>query len=312
MRHRTLGALLAGLVFFIPAAPAVAQTPPCLDYMPDPRAEAGLGPAELTQADALVTADWAFLPSLDPGILRMQVYPWTEFHGSWVPACRHRDYHGQPWSGVGSAILVGYRRLLTAGHLFPPIDPNGVPCENQKYVFGYGNFSGQLQVTCDPSGSPCWVNVPAKDVYECQSVTLGGIEPGTSGDWAVVTLDRGIQGRTPLRILRDPDQFPPLDSPVTIVGHPNRIPMKVENVTVKSAGPSYSTTGHVLKGNSGGMAVDDGTLKVIGVVVGGGHLILPGCPPQVPADCRREWFEDPNAVAGLTPAWLAKDFIPEP
>ena len=121
----------------------------------------------------------------------MQVNPWTAFHAYWLPACRHRDYHGQPWSGVGSAILVGKDRLLTAGHLFPhsPSDPN-IPCEHQRYVFGYGYFTpGQWQRTCDQAGT-CWVNVPAEDVYSCQSVVLGGVEPGTSGDWAVVTMDR--------------------------------------------------------------------------------------------------------------------------
>jgi hypothetical protein len=314
MSHRTLGVLLAGLLFAVPVAPAAAQTPSCLAYMPDPRAEAEQGPDALTMADALVTADWSFLPSPDPGMVRMVVYPWTAFHGSWVPACRRRDYQGQPWSGVGSAMLVGSGRLLTAGHLFPPIDPNGVPCEHQRYVFGYGNFTpGQWQMTCDQDSTVCWVTVPERDVYSCQSVVLGGIEPGTSGDWAVVTLDRRVWGRTPLRILRDPGQFPPLDTPVTIVGHPNRIPMKVENVTVKNAGPSsYRTTGHVLRGNSGGMAVDDGTGRVIGIVVAGGHRILPGCQPQMPPGCHREWFEDPGAGAWLTPAWLAKDYIPEP
>jgi hypothetical protein len=305
--------LLVGLLIAVPVAPAVAQPPSCINYMPDPRLEAENGPKALTQADALVTADWSFLPSPQPddGTVRMQVFPWTQFHGVWLDACRHRDYHGQPWSGVGSAMLVGKQLLLTAGHLFPPIDPGGVPCEHQRYVFGYGNFiPGQWPMTCDASGT-CWVNVPASSVYACQSVVIGGVEPGTSGDWAVVTLDRSVQGHAALQILRDPAQFPPLDSPVTIVGHPNRIPMKVEHVTVASAGPSYGTTGHVLKGHSGSMAVDAGTGKVVGVVVAGGHQLLPGCN-ALPPGCRREWFEDPNAGAWLTPAWLAKDYIPEP
>jgi hypothetical protein len=313
MSHRAFGTMLAGLLWALPAAPALAQVPSCLEYMPDPRAEAGQGPAALTRADALVTAASNVLPSSIPGTVRMVVYPWTAFHGSWVPACRWRDYHGQPWSGVGSAILVGARRLLTAGHLFT----SGVPCEQQRYVFGYGNFTpNQWQMTCSQDGDPgstvCWVTVPEQDVYSCQSVALGGVEPGTSGDWAVVTLDRAVQGRRPLRILRDPGQFPPVDAPVTIVGHPNRIPMKVENVTVKNAGPSYSTTGRVLNGHSGSMAVDDGTGRVIGVVVAGGHPILPGCPLETPPRCYREWFEAPGAGAWLTPAWLAKDYIPEP
>src|SRR6185295_20295462 len=116
---------------------------------------------------------------------------------------------------------------------------------------------------------------------------------------------------SPLHILRDPDQFPPVDSPVTIVGHPNRIPMKVEDVKVRYGAPTYGTTGHVLHGHSGSMAVDDATGAVIGVVVSAGIQLLPGCQPVV-TTCYREWFENPSAGAYLTPAWLAKDYIPEP
>ena len=311
MRPRPLVALLAGLLVAVAVAPAVAQTPPsCLDYTPDPRVEAEKGPATLTQADALVATASSFLPSSDATMLRMQVFPWTDFHAYWVPACRRRDYHGQPWSGVGSAILVGKETLLTAGHLF--LDPPyGVPCDQQRYVFGYGNFiPNQWQMTCDTSGT-CWVNVPAEDVYRCVSVVRGGVQPGTSGDWAVVTMDRTIQGEHgPLHILRDQTQFPPVGSPVTIVGHPNRIPMKAENVQVRYAGPSYGTSGHILHGHSGSMAVDDATGAVIGVVVSAGIQLLPGCQPPN-NQCYREWFENPSAGAWLTPAWLAKDYIPE-
>jgi hypothetical protein len=279
--------------------------------------EADQGPVVLTQADALVVPDWVFLPSSqEDGTVRMQVYPWTQFQqpGPWPTACRVRDYHGQPSSGVGSAILVGRMLLLTAGHLIetPPSDPNGVAaCAHQRYVFGYGNFTpGQWPITCDQSGT-CWVNVPSADVYACRSFVKGGLQPGTTGDWAVVTLDRTVQGaHTPLRILRDPGQFPPVGSPVTIVGHPNRIPMKVENTSVTHAG-AYLTDGHVIPGHSGSMAVDDATGLVVGVVVAGSWRLLPGCQPPNNV-CYREWFENPNALAALTPAWLAKDYIPEP
>lgn len=232
----------------------------------------------------------------------MQVAPWTRFQGvARALACFDRDYQGQPTPGtLGSGVLVGPNLVLTAGHLFDFDD-----CAGLKLVFGYGNFApNQWQMTCDPGGTgPCWVTIPDQDVYSCMSAYWTHNE---HEDWAVARLDRVVAGGTPLPIIRTEQEFPADGSPVTIVGHPNRIPMKVEHVHVTGQCRfSYCTTGHVINGSSGSMAVDDVTGKVIGIVVDGDGEVLHDCS----SSCLREWLGDPRHVK-LNPAWLAASHIP--
>jgi len=317
MSQRTLRTLLVCCVWAVSAAPTLSQT--CLPYDPDPRKEPYeyFSDADLTQADALVVRkDW-LVPGLDG--IRMPVVPWMFFQPPTNPptsVCSDYDYFGQPTpnpqtgptGALGSGALVGADLILTAGHLFDP--PDG--CENISFIFGYGNFTpDQWQLTCDPlDPHDCWVTVPAADVYSCVDAH---VVHNAHADWAVATLDREVEGRTPLAILREPPS-PSAGSDVTIVGHPNRIPMKVEHVEVTTQCTSvtcstFGTTGHVLKGNSGSMLVDNVTRKVIGVVVGGGGPLTVGCAPF--DDCKRENFTVPGS-ASSTPAWLAAAYIPEP
>jgi hypothetical protein len=301
----TRGTFLVGFLFAAFAAPALSQPAlSCLNYESDPREEAEFEPTALPSADLLVVRDAVLLPPLQSGTIRMVVAPWTQFQGvAPARACSDRDYHGQPTPGThGSAVLVGPDLVLTAGHLFDPPDD----CAGLKFVFGYGNFTpNQWQMTCDPGGSDlCWVTIPKKDVYSCvQARWMHTLDE----DWAVARLDRVVQGGTPLPILRKPAEFPPDGSPVTIVGHPNRIPMKVEHVHVTDqCHDPYCTTGHVLNGSSGSMAVDDVTGKVIGVVVDGDAVIRRDCS----SNCLREWLSDPRHVK-VSPAWQAAAHIPE-
>lgn len=304
MRNGTLATLAVGLLLVVGRAPASAQTPQCLNYAPDPRLEAAAGNPAVTQADALVTGKQVLIPPPpgSEGMYRMEVGPWTTFHmfPSHKLACPVRDYHGQPTPGtLGSGVLVGPNLVLTARHLFDP----PVECPDVRFVFGFGKFlPGQWEPDCDDT--PCTVSIPPEDVYSCQSV-----KKGPSGeDWAVVTLDRNVQGRTPLPILRQPP-FPPTSTPVTVVGHPNRIPMKVEQVNVIALCASCINA-HVINGNSGSMVVDEASGKVLGTISGPHGVLLRGCEDTTDPPCYREWFGNPDAWAFVTPAWQAADYIP--
>jgi len=183
-------------------------------------------------------------------------------------------------------------------------------CNSTAFVFGYGNFaSGQWQAVCSGAGEEnCWVIVNKSDVYYC--VQQIDCPNGGADDWAVVQLDRNVVGRTPLPIRRD--NLPPSDPDLTIVGHPIRIPMKIEeDVQLLFSGSGYyQVDANVISGNSGSMVVDDENGEVIGVVNGPGDAIGVGCEPAEPDDCYRENFAALNLVY-VTAAYLAKDYIPE-
>jgi hypothetical protein len=94
------------------------------------------------------------------------------------------------------------------------------------------------------------------------------------------------------------------------VGHPNRIPMKVEYSNVK-AGCPQCVDAHVLNGSSGSMVVDEASGKVIGIVWGTFDGPVPACDaPYEPEPFYREWFSNPGAAALVTPAWIAAPHIP--
>ena len=317
MRHQTLAALVVALIFCVCTVRVDAQS--CVGYQPDPRLEPYESENELVaamaQADILVVSTAKL--ELQPGgdVYRMTVEPWTilkALDGPVRTGCPDRDYHGQPTPGSGgSGVLVGDALVLTVQHLVQ----NTPNCQqNLRFVFGYGNFSAnQWQLNCEGGGDECWVNIAADDVYRCESAVVG--QGPINDDWAVVELDRPVTGGEPLEIRRDPNPLPD-GTPIAITGHPNHIPMKSElNREFKklSAEVQYRAIGaHVLINSSGSMAVEESTGEVVGIVRQGFFDILAGCGG---GDCFRERFVTPsdpnnNAVALITPAYLAADNIP--
>jgi hypothetical protein len=183
--------------------------------------------------------------------------------------------------------------------------------QNKSVVFGFGNFSqGQWQVVC--SLGSCHVPVLAEDVYDCTDVALppGSFSPP---DWAVIILDREVTGRSPLPIRRAVDDPPAADTPMWIVGHPNSVPIKME---LGASDGAYNVDGvHILKNNSGSMAVSIGeeseVWEVVGIVSSGFLDVQEACDwPTGEQGCFRENFSNTNTYANLTPAYLAGDEIP--
>ena len=326
MRRPILSALLICFAFSVGALQASAQPPPsCVYYQTDPRME----PIDLTdpallslaQASALLVPGSSMeLQPNDPPTYRLyDTAPWTIIHWGYqlyAQGCSDRDYHGQADVPGASGVLVGRNLVLTAAHNVASLDPPyptwcmGLPT---MVVFGFGNFtsSNQWPVSCDPGTGSCWITIPASDVYTCVDIKYAQPYPGP--DWAVIKLDRKVEGREPLPIRRDVNVPPPLDTEMWVVGHPNGIPMKIE--------PGESTGGygvdgvHVLMNSSGSMAVamDDetATWEVVGIVQTASMSVKPACdPPPDTNVCSREWFSNPAAGVGLIPAYLAAAAIP--
>jgi hypothetical protein len=305
MRHRPFPFLVA-LACAIGGARLVSSQE-CVSYQTDPRVEADAGDPLLTQADMLITNVTLLEPRPAEHTYRLKVDPWTVFYPTFLSACPNRDYNGQatPHAG-GSGVLVGQDLVLSVRHLFVTGGEIGACQTYAKFVFGYGNFSpNQWPITCDESINPyCWVTIPEDNVYSCDNVVLGPPDE----DWAVVRLDRNVAGGSPLSIRRG--TTPPDNGiPVTIVGHPNHIPMKVERHTLFQAanGEYFAYDAHILHNSSGSMAVDEATREVIGIVSTGTIAIGQDCQYN---DCFREDFSNHSVWAQMTPAYLAAANIP--
>jgi len=316
MSHRTLAAFLVASVFSVCAPPAGAQGQ-CVSYQVDPRLEPFEIPenqVDWTIADALIVFSQHLTLQDDGTTYKMRVLPWTNIT-NFGPGCSNRDYHGQPGElAIGSGVLVGRDRILTQQHVMWVADNcTGVPlCDITSFVFGFGNYSQEWHATCDDPNDPsnCWVLVNASDVYTCKK-QWDGCTNDPIGEWAVVQLDREVPDRTPLPIQRSDGPPPHLD--LTVVGHPNRIPMKVESVQLLYSSPGeYGINGHLLFGNSGSMVIDDITGNVIGTVYGYNafHTIALACdPPPDSSACYREDFVSTGSFI-VTPAYLAEGYIP--
>jgi hypothetical protein len=325
MSHRTLAAFLVVSIFSVSVPRAGAQpcAPNTIPYQVDVRDDPFETPVsfdEWTAADALIILSMHLTPEPDGTTYRMRVFPWDYIkYGSYVPGCPDRDYHLQPASvGHGSGVLVGSGasdssdRIFTAGHVLRnlqqpyPYPPFCGPSQGLAVVFGYGNFSpNQWVPTCDPfDPGNCWVIVNKSDVYFCVEQWDEFLQ---GKDWGVGRLDRKVRGRTPLRIHTD---VTAPNTSLMIIGHPNAIPMKLEQVQLQSWGnDSFSSTGHILSHSSGSMVLDTITGEVIGTVTSGNPPIGLGCYSDPDVICYRENFALSGSVSG-TAAYLAAPYIP--
>jgi len=177
-----------------------------------------------------------------------------------------------------SGALVGEDLVLTAGHCFKP-HAHGMDCARIKLVFGYA----VTQRGETPS------SFRAENVYSCKEVIMQVVQDkrhnfvcrggsctnspiiGDGVDYALVRLDRPVQGRYPLAISR---RKVAQNAKVGVIGYPSGMPVKVqeEGAAVRSlTNKGYFVTNlDTFSGNSGSPVFNMGTMKIEGVLVRGG------------------------------------------
>jgi len=132
--------------------------------------------------------------------------------------------------------------------------------------------------------------------------------PPLAPDWGIARLDRKVAGRVPLQI-KETTSAP--NTNLFIIGHPNSIPMKIEQVQLQTGSWSngyFASTGHILPHSSGSMVIDPISNEVVGTVYSGANTVGEGCSPAFPPFCTREDFASTGGV-NETAAYLAKDYI---
>ncbi len=170
--------------------------------------------------------------------------------------CAELPFLHQPIAGQCTAFLVGPDLMLTAGHCFKEEGS----CAESSFVFGYQT---------DPLTGRAGVDVPARDVYQCKAVVSAIIDPDLQTDYALVQLDRVVEGRAPVAYRRE--GMPDIGTPVGVVGSPGGLPLKVDMGAHVRAheGEMFTANLDAFGGNSGSPVVNLDTLEVEGLLVNG-------------------------------------------
>ena len=155
-----------------------------------------------------------------------------------------------------SGFLVGPDLLVTAGHCIETLDD----CEAYAWVFGFGNKEGENSS----------YNIPKKDIYTCTKIISRSLDSETMNDYALVQLDRKVEGRSALKFRKSGKISS--KAGIVVIGHPSGLPTKIaDGASVRSNKNKYFFQGTLdtFGGNSGSAVFDIKTGQVEGILVRG-------------------------------------------
>ncbi|MBX2986434.1 MAG: trypsin-like peptidase domain-containing protein [Bdellovibrionaceae bacterium] len=172
-------------------------------------------------------------------------------YGHEMGLCSEEAFYSQPSGAMCSGFLVGDDLLATAGHCITESS-----CESNSFVFNYHMTNAETAPTV----------VAQSDVYRCTQVLSR--ELTNNQDYALVKLDRPVEGRRALRLAANPVQ---LNDGIYVVGHPSGLPTKVAGgASIRRLETGYFVANlDTYGGNSGSAVFNTETNEVIGILVRG-------------------------------------------
>lgn len=218
----------------------------------------------------------------------------TENYGDSMGLCQQEPYREQPIGAFCSGSLVGPDLVMTAGHCVRSEEE----CADIKFVFGFAlKKAGE-----SPSAAA------SSDVYSCGRIVkryLNESYGALGADFALVKLDRPVEGRAPLGISRG--SGPAKDEQMFVIGHPSGLPVKIAGgAAVRDPSPDgyFVANLDTYGGNSGSPVFSARTGLVAGILVRGENdfVYQDGCRVSnvVPSDGGRG--EDVTKVSALADA----------
>ena len=205
--------------------------------------------------------------------------------GEKLNLCEGQRFKEEPTLGHCSGFLVEKDLFVTAGHCITKeanskdqIERN---CKRLRIVFNYNNE--ELKENSKETGKT--KTVKKQNVYRCEKV-VGYHYKKTKfqlKDYAVIKLDRPANKVTPLKIRKH--GYPNENDKLMTIGHPLGIPQKVSNEArifpfakendenffsafIKRRHIFYANL-DTFAGNSGSPVINEDTLKVEGIFLGG-------------------------------------------
>lgn len=178
--------------------------------------------------------------------------------------CSDEKFYNRPsLSYACSGVLVAPDLLITAGHCM--VNKGEVRNEKGMYCEAYSTWIFDYAI--DRKGKPQTQNIPAKNRYTCKQIVYAVSD--AQNDYALIQLDRPVEGRRPLRIategVRPAGRY-------KMAGHPLGLPTVLSrNARVLEDDPSknyFVTNLDAFIGNSGSGVVNSRN-EVVGILISG-------------------------------------------
>jgi len=180
----------------------------------------------------------------------------VENFGTAYDLCQNERFRTQPIGAFCSGFLVGLDLIATAGHCAKAID-----VRDRRCVFGYRMLDDNNAQT----------SIPDSEIYKGIEI-IGRVLTPEGADWAIIRLDRRVEGHTVARIRRT--GMAAADQEVYVIGHPVGLPLKYAGgaaITDNSPSTYFSANLDTFGGNSGSpvFSVVDGEHIAEGILVRG-------------------------------------------
>ena len=235
--------------------------------------------------------------------------------GQALNLCPGEKFAEQPIGAFCSGTLVADDVIMTAGHCIT----DDKSCADARFVFGYN---------VDREGGQARTTVPAKDVYTCKRIIRRDLDKQPSGiigtglfiagallgkqpgpDYALIQLDRKVEGRRPLPVNRSGGAK--VGDRIFVIGHPVGLPVKIAgDASVRNTDPKafFLTDLDTFGGNSGSAVFNAGTNQIEGILVRGGTDFV-----DSPAGCKVQLKSGQNEGKGeaVTKISVLEKYIPQ-
>jgi len=255
-------AILASLTAFAPQAQATGPRPEVV-YGEDNRMDLFDSHVpdswrKLARSTAVLMRSSDLTPDSTPeSTISGQMNVHSENYGEAMALCPDERFREQPSAGFCSGFLVGPDILVTAGHCMD----SQTRCETTSFVFDFGYLSANDDLS----------SVPESNVFRCKAIIAQELDRETKSDFAIVKLDRPVQGREPLKYRASGDTK--RGTNLLVIGHPSGLPTKVAaDAQVRSSDtsdPFFVANLDTFGGNSGSAVFNADSGEVEGILVRG-------------------------------------------
>lgn len=231
-------------------------------------------PAIRAVADSVVgIVDWSSL-KLDNGSYTLP----TDNYGERYGLCPDERFVSQPTGCDCTGFLIAPDLVATAGHCI-----EGKKRDQLGFVFGFDMENENISRKV----------FREEDVYRAKEFQGMKLTNGNS-DWAVVKLEKPVQGHKPLRLSQNGDLA--VGAELYVIGHPCGLPKKFTNrakVLSNNSRAYFKADLDTYGGNSGSPVFDTLTNEVQGILVRGARDFV-----STDSGCRVSYFVPPDNAYG--------------